>query len=1235
MSERAYLDFAVMDHVRDALVAGEPAVLLDDAAQALIWATPRMAEFVGQDEQDELSDGAPAWLGEARRQIVAASRSAPVGKSTSALLRFTRDGIRQLVRAEIRTIDADDAPLTLVRFEDRTETTAEPLEDLIAQFSDSDAGAAIVDGEGNVLASNPAFEAMALEDDVMWGLADEVARETDRLVKRQVLSAHDAIVAAGIGRLSEEPRVRSLVFCILLDGEALPQGDDGGAGIDHGAMAQHFETFDTVGTPSGFPDNAADDAEIEDMVTAPTDDPLDHQTVPEDDFSQVSHDSDDAWPDVPHTAQQDTVPVAAALDNSPFEDDDRYETADEPVAAEHNPADDDAGIELASPLAADDHDANDVSDASDADIGAAALAQDDDNDFGAEVGGFVFEPSATPIRFVWKMDADNIFGEVSDAFSDTLGPSVSAIEGKSFAEVAQWLAIDTDGDIQRSLERRDTWSGKTVLWPVEGVDLRVPVDLAALPYYNRDRVFEGYRGFGIIRMADAIVDNTTFASIEAAQAPSHDNDPHDDNSDGHGAVEPTTMAADDDIADAAPADDAGRDDPFHGEPPVLDISGNEQGAQDNDGAPVVAHGLNERELRAFASIGQRLGQQEAAPSVSDDANKADEADAWTDDVSAEVQGKAADNHPDMFATDATVEPAVEDGVAAETDMDDAMAGQTSPLADVTTVDAKAHAAAGLDAEAIDALPLALLFVRDQKAVFANMSFQLMTGHDDLDAFNDAGAVDSLIEGPSSHTEIIEGEMMRRALTLVGADGHRFAARTHMQIVPFDGQSTLMFAFEPLDQDRSETTPYVPDDATGDGAEFFDDAVSPAAVSMGNNVVAIRPLAAVDDRDDSHDAGALEVAAERALQSHIEELESIIDIASDGVVIVKPDGTIRSINGPASALFGYDRDDVVGKSFAMLFAHESQKASMDYLEGLTHNGVASILNEGREVLGREHNGGFLPLFMTMAKLPSQQAYCAVMRDITPWKQSEQLLIGARKEAEEASASKSEFLAKISHEIRTPLNAIIGFSELILGERFGALGNPRYKDYLGDINRSGRHVLELVNDLLDLSKIEAGKQDLDFTEVTVNELADDAISMIQPQAARGRVLLRSSLAPRLPKVVADMRSIRQIILNLLSNSVRFTHPGGLIVVGTSYEPGTGVVLRIKDTGIGMTTKEIELAMQPFQQVAENGGRENGGTGLGLPLTKALVEANRAEFSIHSEPGKGTIVEVLFPENRVIHA
>ncbi len=244
-----------------------------------------------------------------------------------------------------------------------------------------------------------------------------------------------------------------------------------------------------------------------------------------------------------------------------------------------------------------------------------------------------------------------------------------------------------------------------------------------------------------------------------------------------------------------------------------------------------------------------------------------------------------------------------------------------------------------------------------------------------------------------------------------------------------------------------------------------------------------------------------------------------------------------------------------------------------------------------------------------------------------------LRNAKRETQKSAAAKADFLAKISHEIRTPLNAMTGFAEVMMAERFGPIGNERYREYLKDIHGAGTHLVSLLNDLLDLSKVETGKLDLSFGNVGVNDLTQQCVGIMQPQANRARIIIRTSLTPALPQVVADERSLRQIVLNLLANSIKFTGPGGQVIVSTAVSDASEVVLRVRDTGVGMSEKDIEAALEPFRQVATSGSWGSGGTGLALPLTKALAEANRANFHIKSAPNAGTLVEIAFPPSRVV--
>ena len=374
----------------------------------------------------------------------------------------------------------------------------------------------------------------------------------------------------------------------------------------------------------------------------------------------------------------------------------------------------------------------------------------------------------------------------------------------------------------------------------------------------------------------------------------------------------------------------------------------------------------------------------------------------------------------------------------------------------------------------------------------------------------------------------------------------------------------------------------------------------------------------------------------------DDLRAMLNTATDGVVTLDQDGTVLALNSSAEAIFGYDSDDAIGTPLSAMLTKEGTATLDAYIADLADSGIASAFNDGREVIAVEKNGGEIPLFLSLGRLSAQGEgdekklrFCAVLRDMTSWKKTEADLRQAKDKAERASAQKSDFLANISHELRTPLNAILGFSEVMKSRKLGAIGNEKYASYVNDIHSSGKYLLALINDLLDLSKIESGKLDLNFTSVELDEIVAQCINLLKDQARDAKVVVRTALQPDLPGVVADQRSMSQIILNLLSNAIKFTGRGGQIAISGKLEANGEVCLKVKDTGRGMSGIELQKALEPFTQVGDGprGGSGSGGTGLGLPLTKALTEANRAQFKISSEPDKGTLVTITFPTARVM--
>ncbi len=255
------------------------------------------------------------------------------------------------------------------------------------------------------------------------------------------------------------------------------------------------------------------------------------------------------------------------------------------------------------------------------------------------------------------------------------------------------------------------------------------------------------------------------------------------------------------------------------------------------------------------------------------------------------------------------------------------------------------------------------------------------------------------------------------------------------------------------------------------------------------------------------------------------------------------------------------------------------------------------------------------------------------DITDRKEAEEMLRTAKEAAESANRTKSEFLANMSHELRTPLNAILGFAEIMREQLFGPLGNPSYREYAGDIHDSGLHLLNLINDILDVSKAEAGKIELSEEILDIEDVIKSSTHLVKARSEAGRISLELRLQDPLPSVRADERLMKQILLNLLTNAIKFTPADGLVLLEAGVEMDGEFVINITDTGIGIAPEDIPKVMRPFGQVDSALSRKHQGTGLGLPLTKSLVELHGGRFAIESTKGVGTRVTVRLPATRVI--
>lgn len=516
---------------------------------------------------------------------------------------------------------------------------------------------------------------------------------------------------------------------------------------------------------------------------------------------------------------------------------------------------------------------------------------------------------------------------------------------------------------------------------------------------------------------------------------------------------------------------------------------------------------------------------------------------------------------------------------AESDRETA-ARQVAPATD------SSHAAAPVMSieHILDRLPVGVLIARGAQTLFVNRTLLDYLGYADRAAFDTYGGLARMFFGRAPGGD---GRGHAGPAAVQSSDGEALDVDVHLQTLDWDGVPATLVTLR-----RSRHRPRGPEES------------------------ALALACSLEEK----------LARTRADNSM---LRAVVESLGAAVAIVGDDGRVESATAGFAKLFGAETGAFDGLPLASLFAPEETRGLAVRLARAQADEVETVRLTAR-ALGS-------PVEATLRRLPvGAGKICVTLRDAAAARSNDELE-AARLTAEQASAAKSEFLARVSHEIRTPLNAIIGFAEVMMEERLGPIGSERYKEYLKDVHASGAHVLSLVNDLLDLSKIEAGKLELAFERVDANAIISECVSIMQTQANQGRVVVRLALAPRLPPIRADQRSLKQILLNLLSNAVKFNEPGGQVIVSSALTDAGFVVIRVKDTGIGMSDDEVQTALEPFKQIAtaRPASRQPRGTGLGLPLTKALIEANHASFTIKSRKNEGTLIEIAFPPPQVMAA
>ena len=381
----------------------------------------------------------------------------------------------------------------------------------------------------------------------------------------------------------------------------------------------------------------------------------------------------------------------------------------------------------------------------------------------------------------------------------------------------------------------------------------------------------------------------------------------------------------------------------------------------------------------------------------------------------------------------------------------------------------------------------------------------------------------------------------------------------------------------------------------------------------------------------------QIDAEEALKSSEEGYRRLFENAPEGIIRATLDGHIIDANPAMASILGFQSVDalkagVTDMGMQIYADPEARKTFVDYL--IKHGSIKDF-----ETQWHRQDGCLIWVSLSSMLVPSEKDDDVFLEgtavEVTQRHNAVQSLMHAKEHAERASRAKSEFLAHMSHELRTPLNCVIGFSQILMDEMFGSIGNNSYREYAGDIFTAGNHLLRLISDILDISKIEAGELEIYEDRVDMGAVLVSCMKMIRERADKAGIIIAVDFDHDLPKIFADELRIKQILLNLLSNAVKFTPSGGRATASAYLADDGGVVLKVTDTGVGIDPEDIDRVMAPFEQVKEHPGLAQEGTGLGVFLSKALTEMHGGSLKIESALGEGTMVTVSLPPERTLEA
>jgi len=870
---------------------------------------------------------------------------------------------------------------------------------------------------------------------------------------------------------------------------------------------------------------------------------------------------------------------------------------------------------------------------------------------GAEMKKFVFNPAILPLRFSWKVDENACFTEVSGELARAVGPHFSDILGKNFAQIAQNWQMDEDGTIRALFKSHHAWSQHKILWPVDGGESHVAVTLFALPVYSRERAFIGFRGYGIIdeagevhgAQAGTVVKSggksAAFSKGLSAQekeafsaiARTLRADLHEEVEEVGEEMMMAEVPADEPALEGTTVPEKEIENRIEQEPPQeevllepeeIEVAEQIDDKTANDGEvsdgqvngsfdmseQILQDWLQEQQAEQVKQEGQGGGEPvlddvaEVAPVDDEDIHDVHDVQEIQEEQTIEDGAAVAQRMAILSPTGLSLEqpvarsfayPATWDEVGADdgdvksthwqTDGNDTLPQQAQPQqqhpsvrADVLPARDDIYDAPFLplpraEMRLLQHVPMSVLIYRDNKVLFASDHLLGLTGFPSLDSFRVNGVL-----------RLILRDWLPKNI-LQGFNGEIYPIRAHMRGVTwFDGAPASMISFTPREEEPQDHL-------------------------------------------------AQELAE---LQKKAVELSVLLNLVADGVLIIDEGGIIHSLNDAVTQLLGQSAEMMKGKHFSQFFAPLSLPLLLQNFDALRQSkqnaGKRSGLGEAVEVAIHLQNRQAKTLSVQFSHMEMDDGYYVIIREHARPSEDRTVLEQVPEKPSAQTMQKSHYLALVSHEIRTPLNAIVGLSQMMLAEKYGALQNDRYRTYLRDIVSSGEHIMSLINDLLDVAKHAPGKMAVEIAPMSLELALNDVLGMMAPQASKARIIMRSNIAANLPLIAADQRSVKQMIFNLLANAIRFTPAGGQIIV-SSMAAAEAVFLRIRDTGSGMSEAELERVMKAdivLEDVAlHDNPLDAQGSGIGLPLTRALAKANGAGFHLRSQQGKGTLAEIVF--------